>query len=95
MSNSSHTELSLKPDPKLGPNHFIFRPAGWVARFAKVNVGRSRCGHIEDGICLDLADCETPNGSQWHPGGVISFADLEAIYLAAKALRTDTTTVQP
>jgi hypothetical protein len=78
---------TLVRDPKAGTDCYIFQPAGWRSQFAKVNVGVNRCGHIEDGICLDLADCEEPNRSQWHPGGVISFRDLEAIYFAARAVR--------
>lgn len=44
---------------------------------------------IHDGIALDLWDSEeVPKGSEhWSPGGLISFVDLEQIYLAAKALR--------
>lgn len=88
MSTSQSTSgLTIERDPKAGPHSYIFRPAGWVARFGKVNVGVSRCGHIEDGISLSLADCEEPNRTQWHPGGVIAFRDLEAIYFAAKAAR--------
>lgn len=79
--------LSIEPDRKLGPDCYIIHTAGWVASYAKVNVGVHRCGHIDDGISLDLADCQEPNRTQWHPGGIISFADLEAIYLAAKKHR--------
>jgi len=68
---------------------YLIRTAGWLSNFAMVGLGPTRCGHIEDGISLSLADAEEPNPTQWHPGGVISFADLEAIYLAAKALRAE------
>lgn len=78
---------SFEKDPKTGDNCYTIRPAGWLARFAKVSVNVHRCGHIDDGISLDLSACEEPNKSQWYPGGVISFADLEAIYFAAKELR--------
>lgn len=80
-------EQSFEPDRRLGRGHYVIRTAGWVSKFAKISIGPVRCGHITDGIALDLADCHEPNKTQWHPGGVISFADLEAIYLAAKAVR--------
>jgi len=78
--------MALEKDPH-HDDTYIFQPAGWSPRFAKVNVGKHRCGHIEDGIALDLCDCQEPNHCQWHPGGVIAFEDLEAIYFAARKLR--------
>ena len=62
--------------------------AGWnQQRFAVFSVDRVRCGDIHDGIAMDLKVCEDPNKSQWTPGGVISFEDFEAVYLAAKKFR--------
>ena len=82
--------MTFEKDPgdQNSNTRYLIRPAGWLARFAIVDVGRHRCGHIEDGISLDLGDCERPNKSRWYPGGIIAFKDLEAIYLAAKAART-------
>ncbi len=87
MTNTTQDESSFQPDSKLGDGHFTIRISGWAAQIGKIDIGPQRCGHIRDGISFDLATCEEPNTTQWHPGGVISFADLEAIYFAAKAAR--------
>lgn len=46
------------------------------------------CGGITDGVSLSHQNCEQPaNRHQTDAGWVISFADLERMYEAAKAAR--------
>lgn len=69
-----------------GAGYYMIDTAGWVAPHAIIGLGPVHCGEIYDGISLDLCGGEDRK-SPWHPGGAISFADLEAIYFAAKAHR--------
>lgn len=58
-----------------GHQYLMFRP--WC-----------RCGNIDDGIGLSHWRVKDPKGVDDTEGGwVISFADLEEMYLAAKSLR--------
>lgn len=53
-----------------------------------VNTNRIRCGQIEDGVSFSHWRVKEPKGHADAEGGwVISFADLESIYLAAKSVR--------
>ena len=76
---------TFRPNPR-DKETYMIDTAGWVAKHAVVSLGPCKCGEIADGVALDLCNGEDRR-TAWHPGGVISFADLEAIYLAAKEKR--------
>jgi hypothetical protein len=48
----------------------------------RFDLGRVRCGHIEDGIGIAL-----PGEGSLAAGWVMAFEDLEAIYMEARAIR--------
>lgn len=79
------TELTYHKAPKL--DDYLIEVVGHPAKWLAVDPGSHRCGHIEDGVSLSHWLCEEPNRYQVDGGWVISFADLEAFYLAAKAHR--------
>lgn len=71
------------------PKHddYLIAVAGHGFKWLAVDPGRHRCGKIEDGVSLAHWLCEEPNRYQADGSWIISFADLEAFYLAAKAYR--------
>ena len=61
-------------------NEIICEVAGHTEPIFKIRFGRIMCGHITDGIGLANGDCG---------GYVLSFADLEKAYFAAKKFREE------
>ena len=62
--------------------------AGHPHAYLAFRAGPSRCGAIMDGISLAHWNCPDPQGFKDAEGGwVIAFADLEEMYLIAKAAR--------
>jgi hypothetical protein len=90
--NEGSAMKTFRPNPRMADG-FMIDTAGWTSPHAVVNLGPCICGSITDGISIDLCGGQDRR-SPWHPGGVISFADLEAIYLAAKAKREQTRSSQ-
>lgn len=65
----------------------IVKMAGSEYPWLAFDVRPTRCGVIIDGVAFDFWMCQQPNFHQRTHDWVISFADLEAIYLAAKSAR--------
>lgn len=79
--------LTAATDPK-DDQTLIIRPAGFSHKFMRVCISKCSCAHVDDGVSIDWANCEDPlYAEQILHGGVLSFADLEAIYWAARKAR--------
>jgi len=71
-----------------GPPHHIIDVAGHNMSRLIVSTGRGRCGDIGDGVSMTHSKVDDPKSwSDCEGCWVISFEDLEAFYLAAKAYR--------
>lgn len=68
----------------------MFKTAGHdFGNWLQFEPRQTSCGDISDGVGFSHAICENPqNKHQITPGWVLSFADLEAMYFAAKKERT-------
>lgn len=68
---------------------YLIKPAGHRKPYLAVNIGQSACGDITDGVSVAHWGTDGEYDSRLNDGGwVISFAALEAWYLAAKAHRS-------
>jgi len=88
------SELTYHKAPK--HEDYLIETAGHTFRWLAVEPGIHRCAGIEDGVALAHWNCEEPRGRGQAEGGwLISFADLEAFYLAAKAHRDAVSAGEP
>lgn len=73
-------------------SHMLADVAGHGHKFLAFRVGPARCGAITDGVSFAHWKIEEPlSWADYEGSWVIPFADLEAIYLAAKEARRGVT----